>query len=137
MSELGYNPGGPELFTKSPMRTGVFLNASVACLGTVVIVVYLVLAYHRVMTSNFIVVLCGFVGLWSYSQWSRCLRNLNRIRRLYTSIPEDQRAAGTQVDQALRVATVGMVDSFFFGSIVTACSLTLIWALLRHLTGAH
>jgi len=137
MGELGDYPGGRALLTKPPMRTGLFVNASVACLGVVVFVVYLVLTYHRAMTAYFIVVLCGYVGLQSFYQWWRCVRCLNRVRQLYSSVSEDQKVPGTPIDLALRVATGGAIDLLFFGSCMTICFLALIWALLRHLTGTH
>jgi hypothetical protein len=137
MGELGNYLDGRPLLTKSPIRSGYFVSASIPCFGAVVITVYLVLAYHRVMNLNFIVLLCVYIGLHSFYQWWRCVRSLNRVRQLYTSVPEDQRTPGTPMDLALRVATGGAVDLLFYGSGMTICSLVLIWALLRHLSGTH
>jgi hypothetical protein len=136
VNELGNYLDGRTFLTRSPIRSGYFVNASIPCLGAVFIVAYLVLAYHHVMTANLVVVLCAYVGLQSLFQWWRCVRNLNRVRQLYTSASEDQRAPGTPMDLALRIATGGIVDQLFFGSLMTVCSLALIWVLLRHLGGA-
>ena len=137
MGEVGNYPDGRTLLTKSLIRSGLLVNASVPCLGAVAIVVYLVLIYHRLMTANFIVALCGYIGLQAFYQWWRCVRILKRVRQLYASVPEDERIPGTQMDLALRIATGGMIDVLFLGSLMTICSLVLIWALLRHLTAAH
>lgn len=137
MSQVGNYLDGRVLLTKSPIHSGYFVNASIPCFGAVMLVIYLVLTYHQVMTANFIVLLGAYVGLHSFYQWWRCVRYLNRVRQLYTSVSEDQRSPGAQMDIALRTATGGIVDLLFFGSGMTICSLVLIWALLRHLTGTH
>jgi hypothetical protein len=137
MGEVGNYLDGRVLLTKSPTRSGYFVNASIPCFGAVLAAAYLVFTYHRVMTANFIVVLCVYIGLQAFYQWWRCVRNLNRVRQLYASVSEDQRVPGTQIDLALRVATGGMVDLLFYGSLMTICSLALIWALLRHLAATR
>jgi len=137
MSELGNYLDGRTLLTKPLIRSGYFVNASIPCLAVVLIAIYLVLTYHRVMTAYFVVVLCIYVGLHSFYQWWRSIRYLNRVRELRMNASEDQKTNGTQMDLALRVATGGIVDLLFFGSGMTVCSLVLVWALLRHLTGTH
>ncbi len=135
MSEIGNFIDGRGLLTKSPFRSWYFLLVTVLCLGSIMIVAYLIYMHWQALGLGAICFLVVFICVQAINQWWRALRYYSRLRKLYAAETDGEAKARSPLDIALRIAAGGITDLLFYSFGTTICSLILIRFLLTRVDG--
>jgi len=133
MSEIGNFLDGRKFLTGSPFRSGYFITVSLIGLASIGFMVFIIQQHRRVLTTNYVIVLCSMIGGQTIYQWLRSLRYFRRIRELFSQAEISHGGTSDSIELALRVAAGAIVDILFYTSGMTLFSLFLIMWLLERL----
>jgi hypothetical protein len=135
MNDIGRFIDGRGLLTRSPFKSWLFVNSSVACLGSILLTAYIIVRHWHILNGNLGSCLAIFVGIHSFYQWVRVRRYYRRMQELYEAAVYEQPRDGSSLDIALRTAAGAIIDIVFYHFGMVLVCLFVIDGLLFRLDG--